>query len=122
MIDLERRPEISVLARMSGRVLTVIVLKRASLKLVRTVELADTSHDEMLAVLFPTMAFIEDQFQAKPARVLFCGIGRCRMAGKRSWERRWKCCKSQFGTPNQFNAGLHGYLQSISEGAGASAA
>ena len=41
----------------------------------RTVELADTTHDELLAVLFPTMAFIEDQYQAKPERVLFCGMG-----------------------------------------------
>ena len=45
------------------------------MKLVRTVELADTSHDEILGVLFPTMAFIEDQFHAKPGRVLFCGLG-----------------------------------------------
>ncbi len=75
MLNLERRPEISVLARMSGRVLTVIVLQSGVLKLMRTVELADTSHDELLAVLFPTMAFIEDQYQAKPERVLFCGLG-----------------------------------------------
>ena len=28
-----------------------------------------------LAVLFPTMAFVEDQYQRKPDRVLFCGLG-----------------------------------------------
>lgn len=121
MLNLERRPEITVLARMSGRVLTVIVLQSGVLKLMRTVELADTSHDELLAVLFPTMAFIEDQYQAKPERVLFCGLG-----DVDGWEAELgspvEVLKSMFGIPDQFNAGLHGYLQSISEGAGVSAA
>lgn len=121
MLNLERRPDVSVLARMSGRVLTVIVLQAGVLKLMRTVELADTSRDEMLAVLFPTMAFIEDQYQAKPGRVLFCGMG-----DVDGWEAELgapvEVLKSRLGTPSQSNAGLHGYLQSLSEGAGASAA
>ena len=75
MIDLERSPDISVIARLSGRVLTVLVLQAGAVKLVRTVELADTSHEEIVGVLLPTMAFIEDQFHARPARVLFCGLG-----------------------------------------------
>jgi hypothetical protein len=99
-----------------------VVLQANTVKLVRTVELADTSHDEILGVLFPTMAFIEDQFHAKPGRVLFCGMGYVD-----AWEAELgvpvEVLKSRFGTPNQFNAGLHGYLQSVSsERAGASAA
>jgi type IV pilus assembly protein PilM len=122
MIDLERGPDISVVARLSGRVLTVIVLQAGTLKLVRTVELGDTSHEELAGVLLPTMAFVEDQLNAKPARVLFCGLGDIRV-----WEDELGApvdvLRSRFGTPNQFDAGLHGYLQSISSGsAGASAA
>lgn len=121
MIDLERKPDISVLARMSGRVLTVVVLQAGVIKLVRTVELADLSHEEILAVLFPTMAFIEDHFHVRPARVLFCGIGD--LSG---WEEELdapvEILQSKFGTPNQTDAGLHGYLQSMSEIAGVSAA
>ena len=109
-------------ARLSGRVLTVLVSQAGILKLVRSVELADTSHDEIVGVLFPTMAFIEDQFHAKPARVLFCGLGDVDV-----WEAELglpvEILKSRFGTPTQFNAGLHGYLQSVSpDRAGASAA
>jgi type IV pilus assembly protein PilM len=118
MVDLERRTDISVLVRLSGRVLSVIVVQAGVVKLVRTVEVADSSN---LAVLFPTMAFIEDQYRVKPARVLFCGMG-----DVEGWEAELgspvEILKSKYGTPNQFNAGLHGYLQSISEGAGASAA
>jgi type IV pilus assembly protein PilM len=121
MIDLERRPEVSVMARLSGRVLTVILQQGGVVKLVRTVELPDTSREEILGVLFPTMAFVEDQYQAKPAHVLFCGIG-----DLNGWEEELGApvepLQSRLGTPNQFNAGLHGYLESIGEGTGASAA
>jgi type IV pilus assembly protein PilM len=121
MIDLERRPEISVLARISGKVLTVIVLNGAVVKLVRTLELGDLSREEMLDVLLPTMAFIEDQFHARPARVVFCGVD-----NPEAWEAELgvpvELLMSKFGFPNQYNAGLHGYLQSMSEGSGVNAA
>ena len=120
MIDLERRPEVSVIARMSGRVLTVVVLHAGRVKLVRTVELADTSYEEIVGVLFPTMAFVEDHFQTRPARVLFCGMD------VEGWESELgspvEPLQSRFGTPGQFDAGLYGYLQSAGEGTGVSAA
>lgn len=121
MLELERRPGISVLVRMSGNVLTVVVIQNGVVKLVRTVELSDTSHEEVLGVLFPTMAFVEDQFKEKPARVLFCGMG-----DVSGWEEELgspvEILQSRFGMPSQFNAGLHGYLQSSFEGVGVSAA
>jgi type IV pilus assembly protein PilM len=121
MLELERRPNISVIARMNGRVLTVLVQQSGVLKLVRTVELTETKHEEIMGVLFPTIAFIEDQFQTKPECLLFCGMGEVE-----GWEADLgtpvEILRSRFGTPNQFNAGLHGYLQSMSAGAGASAA
>ena len=119
MVDLERRPDISVLARLSGRILTVVVQHANAIKLVRTVELADLTREEIEAVLFPTMAFVEDQLQTKPARVLFCGID------TEGWQEQLggtvDVLRSRFGTPNQYNAGLHGYLQSTSISAGAAA-
>jgi type IV pilus assembly protein PilM len=122
MLDLERRSDISVISRMSGRVLTVIVQQAGMVKLVRTVELPEVIHEEIMGVLFPTLAFVEDHYQSQPARVLFCGMGE--LGG---WEQELgvpvETLHSRFGTPNQFNAGLHGYLQSMtSASAGASAA
>lgn len=121
MLDLERRPDISVIVRMNGRVLTVIVQQSGVVKLVRTVELAETSREEALGVLYPTLAFIEDQYQTKPARLLFCGMG-----DVEGWESELgvpvEVLRSRFGTPDQSDAGLHGYLQSMSHGAGVSAA
>jgi type IV pilus assembly protein PilM len=121
MLELERRPEITVIARMSGRVMTVVVQHSGIVKLVRTVELTDTTREEVIGVLFPTLAFVEDQYQDKPARVLFCGMGEVD-----GWEAELgvpvEILHSRFGTPSQYNAGLHGYLQSVSDRAGASAA
>jgi type IV pilus assembly protein PilM len=121
MLELERRPEITVIARMSGRVMTVVVQHSGIVKLVRTVELTDTTREEIIGVLFPTLAFVEDQYQDKPARVLFCGMGEVD-----GWEAELgvpvEILHSRFGTPSQYNAGLHGYLQSVSDRAGASAA
>jgi type IV pilus assembly protein PilM len=122
MLDLERRPDISVIARLSGRVLTVIVQQGGIVKLVRTVELPELTHDEIVGVLLPTLAFVEDHYQALPARVLFCGMGDLAV-----WERELGVpveeLQSRLGKPDQFNAGLHGYLQSRTAGtAGASAA
>jgi type IV pilus assembly protein PilM len=121
MLDLEKRTEITLIARMSGRVLTVLVMNSGVLKLVRTVELPEVTHEEVMAVLFPTMAFIEDLFGARPARIVLCGMG----DGPGLEEELGvpvELLRSRFGTPNGFNAGLHGYLESLSSGAGASTA
>jgi type IV pilus assembly protein PilM len=121
MLELERRSDISVIARMNGRVLTVVVQQGGAVKLVRTVELTEVTHEEIMGVMFPTLAFIEDQYRTKPARLLFCGMG-----DVEGWEADLgtpvEILHSRFGTPNQTNAGLHGYLQSMSGIAGASAA
>jgi type IV pilus assembly protein PilM len=130
MIDLERKTDISVIARMSGAVLTVIVLHAGHLKLLRTVELADNSREEVLGVLLPTMAFVEDHFHAQPNRVLFCGMdditGGDVVNHAADWETELgapiEILRSRFGIPDRFNAGLHGYLQSRPDIAGASAA
>jgi type IV pilus assembly protein PilM len=121
MLDLEKRPEITLIARMSGRVLTVLVLNAGIVKLVRTVELPEITHEEVMGVLFPTMAFIEDHFKVRPARVVLCGMGDG--AGlEEELGVAIEVLRSRFGTPTAFNAGLHGYLQSLSTGVGVSAA
>jgi hypothetical protein len=90
-------------------------------KLVRTVELPEVTHEEVMGVLFPTMAFIEDHFRVHPARLVICGMGDG--AGlEAELGVPIEVLRSRFGTPNAYNAGLHGYLQSLPAGAGVSAA
>ena len=122
MADLNHAPGISILARLNGRVLTVVVMNGQTLRLVRTVELASTDPDEVLAVLFPTMAYVEDEMGTHAARVLMCGFGEAGRAPEWATELQVPVepLRSRFGAPTGYNAGLLGYLEST--GAGAKAA
>ena len=115
MADLNPHPDISVLARLNGKALTVAVMNGASLKLVRCVELPEETADEILAVLLPTMAYVEDEMGSQPARLLACGLD-----GIADWQRDLGVpvaqLQSRFGAPAQYNAGLFGYLQSVKGG------
>jgi type IV pilus assembly protein PilM len=120
MAELNPHADISVLARLNGKTLTVAVMNGASLKLVRCVELPEVTTDEVLAVLLPTMAYVEDEMGSQPARLLVCGFDDIT-----DWQRDLGVpvaqLQSRFGTPAQCNAGLFGYLQSVT-GGGAKAA
>jgi type IV pilus assembly protein PilM len=120
MAELNPHADISVLARLNGKALTVAVMNGPSLKLVRCVELAEMNTDEILAVLLPTMAYVEDEMGSQPSRLLACGFGQ-----DRDWQSELGVpvaqLQSRFGAPAQHNAGLLGYLQSIA-GGGAKAA
>jgi len=65
---------ISVVAKLSGRILTISVLQQSVLKLIRCVELSDISLAEILSYLYPTFAYTEDQLGAKPEKLYLCGM------------------------------------------------
>lgn len=119
MVDLNHAPGISIIARLTGRVLTVVVMNGQTLRLVRTVELASTDAEEVLAVLFPTMAYVEDEMGTQAARVLLCGFGEAGRGPEWASELQVPVepLKSRFGAPNAYNAGLLGYLESMTPGA-----
>lgn len=116
--ELNHAPGISILARLNGRVLTVLVMNGISLRLVRTVELTAVGPDEVLQVLFPTVAYIEDEMGSKPSRLALCGFGE--IGQHPEWLEELgipvETLRSRFGLPNGANAGLHGYLESSGSG------
>lgn len=120
--ELIQEPGISVFARLTGRLLTVSVVSEAALRLVRCVELASASHDEIVGVLFPTIAYVEDDMGERPARLLLSGFGD---PEGQSWQEELEVpvetLQSRFGPPSAYNAGLLGYLESLG-GAGRKAA
>src|SRR5262245_49374650 len=59
-LDLAPEAGLSVIAKLTGGVLTVMVRDQANLKLVRCLELAATGLDEITAVLIQTFVYIED--------------------------------------------------------------
>lgn len=116
-LELAPESELSVVVKLAGRVLTVLVRKRASLKLVRCLELPTTELEDIAAVLLPTWAYVEDNLGAAPETLLLCGFGgRFSQAAGRFAEELGvtvEPLRSPLATPGELDAGLLGYLHSV---------
>lgn len=106
---------VSIFAKLSARTLTVIALNGVRVKLIRTLALEHVTDEEILAVLHPTAAYVEDELQTSPGRLTLCGFGEYAAAWGPLWEAEFgipvEPARSRFGTPGPFDAGLLGYLQ-----------
>ncbi len=116
-VEMAPREGVQLMAKMTGRALTLAVLHKGRLKLMRSIELSENGGvSEIAAHLYPTFAYMEDQLGAKPDRVLTCGFGAV-LTENLAGEIQTECAtvRSRFGMPDQFNAGLLGYLESMEE-------
>lgn len=114
---LKETSAISVVAKLSGKALTVMVLNGQALKLARCVEIPELTSEELMDVLQPTLAFIEDELAERPARLVLCGFGPFGDQWGPVWSQELRIpvepMRSRFGTPGPANAGLLGYLEGI---------
>jgi type IV pilus assembly protein PilM len=97
----------AVIAKIEGHVLTVMALVGGALKLFRCVELEGDTEDDVLSVLQPTFAYMEDELAAPGSRLVLCGFAPGALA-------EWKpseTLRGRLGAPGPFNAGLLGYLE-----------
>lgn len=106
-LNLYRDPEVAVLAKLAGRILTVAVVAQGRLKLFRCLSLEEASEEEILAVLHPTFAYVEDELGVKVAKLVLCGFDH----PPAGLEVAAEPLRSRFGVPNAYNAGLIGYLE-----------
>lgn len=108
-----------VLAKLSGETLAVSVIEGDSLRLVRCVELPEVSVNEVMAVLYPTFAYIEDELARRPEALTLCGFGEMSERVSDPIEAEFglevQPLRSRLGVPDQTNAGLLGYLESSGE-------
>ena len=116
---LELAPEagLSVLAKLTGRVLTVVVRDKIQLKLVRCLELPSADLDDVAAVLAPTFVYIEDNLGRRAEKLLLCGFGAATAEAESRFAEELDVevepLRSPLGIPGENNAGLLGYLRSI---------
>jgi len=105
----------SVFVKLSGRALAVAVLSGGKVRLFRSVELPDASAEEVLDVLFPTFAFVEDELGERPGLVRLCGFPRLDQTERQRWSDAFgipvSMVRSRFGVPSAGNSGLLGYLE-----------
>jgi type IV pilus assembly protein PilM len=105
---------LTVIAKLTGSVLTITVAEKNRLRLVRCLEVAAPSVAEVAADLYPTFVFIEDNLGAKAEKLLLCGFGdmleeaRQQFGGELGIEV--EPVRSPLGAPGENNAGLLGYL------------
>lgn len=110
---------ISVLAKQSGHVVTVAVCQGSTLRMVRTVEMIEVSWDEVLGLLHPTFAMVEDTMGEAPSSLMLCGFDADTEALTEALHKEFKVpvapLQSPLGKPTALNAGVLGYLHGIRE-------
>ena len=117
VLNLIDDPGVTVVAKVSGHALTVMVLNHGRLKLVRCLEIAGNDITEIAADLYPTFVYIEDNLGAKAERLLLCGFGERLETARQQFQHELgvevQPVRSPLGPPNESNAGLLGYLRSL---------
>jgi type IV pilus assembly protein PilM len=108
---------LNVLAKLTGRVLSVVARQAAVPKLVRCLELPVPDVNEVSAVLAPTFVYLEDNLGGKAETLYLCGFGAETDAAARRFAEELgvpvEPVRSPMGVPGEANAGLLGYLRSI---------
>jgi len=107
----DQSADVAIVVKLAGRALSLMVVAGDSLKLFRCVELEAAGEEEVLSVLQPTFAYVEDELGTPARRLVLCGFPNGALAGL---NRETEVLRSRLGSPGAFNAGLLGYL----EGAG----
>jgi len=97
-----------VIAKLSAKTLSVMVLRGEILKLFRCVALEEVTEEQILAVLQPTLSYVEDELAAPAEKLTLCGFPSGALSGLR-YEK--DVLRSSLGAPGAFNAGLLGYLE-----------
>ena len=114
-LELVSSEGISAVAKLNGNILTILVMRGNHLKLVRTLELTETTLEEIAADLYPTFVYIEDRFGAKASRLMLCGFGELEDSAVRQYQAELEIpvepVRSSIGALSANNAGLLGYLQ-----------
>ena len=112
---------LTLLAKMAGSTLTVLLIDNGIVRLVRCLDMAggeDSESGEEQSVgpiLQQTVAYAEDQLNQAVRRLLFCGFGsetdNLGRFASREFGVPYAPVRSQFGTASQENAGLLGILE-----------
>ena len=109
-LNLYRGEGVAVMAKLSGLVLTVTVLSGGTIKLFRCVRLEGLDEAELLAILHPTFAYVEDELASPVRKLILCGFPHGVPAELRC---ETEPLRSRIGAPGEYNAGLLGYLESV---------
>ncbi len=116
-LELASETGVSVLAKIAGHVLTVVVRASGAVKLVRCLEVPSPAWEDVAAVLLPTFVFIEDNLGTRADRLMLCGFGPETDLAQRRFQAELDVpvepLRSPLGVPGEHDSGLLGYLRSL---------
>lgn len=116
-LDLLNETGTVAVAKLSGRMLTILVVCSGLLKLVRSLELAEPGIAEIAADLYPTFVYIEDQLGTKAEKLLLAGFGGFGAEARAQFARELHLPVELIHTgaaeAGDNNLGLLGYLRSF---------
>ncbi|MBM3776159.1 MAG: hypothetical protein FJW37_13510 [Acidobacteria bacterium] len=116
-LELVGAPGVAVLAKVTGRTLSVLVLESGALKLMRCLELERASLPEISAELYPTFVYVEDNLGAKARQLILCGFGAIMDKARQRFQDELglevEPLRSAHGVAGEHNAGLLGWVQSL---------
>jgi type IV pilus assembly protein PilM len=116
-LELVKEDGTVVVAKLSGRMLTILVVSSGALKLVRSLELTEPGTAEIAADLYPTLVYIEDTLVAKAEKLLLAGFGRFGAEARDQFARELRLpvdlVHASAGVAGENSLGLAGYLQSL---------
>lgn len=114
-------PGLTLLAKLSGSVLSILLTQQGLVRVVRCVDLTseENAPDEEPAVistlLHQTFAFIEDELAQPAERLLLCGFGEMTdqlgTECETDFHVSWQPLTSRFGPASQENAGVLGLAE-----------
>jgi len=111
--------EVTLSSLAAFNLLGPVVADGRNLRLLRCIELPEVTVAEVMGVLYPTFAYVEDEFGQRPAALVLCGFGalgeQLREQGERELGVTVEPLRSRLGEPGQANAGLLGYLEMAGE-------
>ncbi len=112
---------LNLVMKAAGTTLSVLLIQGNRVRLARCLDLAageessDYSDESVIDLLQQTVAFAEDQINAKVGRILLCGFGNRTTAigtlAQTEFAVPYDSVQSKFGMPGQENAGLFGLLE-----------
>ena len=106
-LNLVHDEDVVIVAKLAGRALTLMVVAEGILKLFRCVELEGVGEGEVTQVLYPTVAYVEDELRAKTGKLILTGFEGS--GSELQFEKH--TLRSRLGSLGPFNAGLLGYLE-----------
>lgn len=116
-LELVSSEGISAVAKLNGKVLTIMVVQQSYLKLIRTLELTATTLEDVATDLYPTFVYVEDKFGVPASRLSLCGFGELEQDAIEQFGRELaipvEAMRSPMAALNDRNAGLLGYLQGL---------